>query len=291
MEHKTHYRVLRSTIVLAKHSEAYAEIEDSELRAAVGQAIRKNYQFDQIDDSALEVLFAHFDEDFTRRVRREFVFYPRAGSVRVHAEAVAICDLCGKGDSKETGDNKDHLRIEFLLTNTAGGSDVWCGSTCIINFGLKVDGAKTAEEAERLLGMSMRQAVRQFKINAWRAEHPDHTDIPDQYQELRQRTAHAQANLHNHFGELVLAGFDMGALTRVRGVTQTFRTASRFYQREGYLTPAKQADWDDAKRALAAANEMQQILKGAMDIHDPDARFDYFVNLYTSEKSTNGQAA
>jgi hypothetical protein len=289
---KTHYRVLRSTVVLARNSLALKQIITPELQAAIDQVQAKNYQFDQIADEVLEVLFANFDEEFTSKVRDEYTFYPGAGSVQVHAAAVAICELCGKGDSKETGDNKDHLRIEFQLTNTAGGTDTWCGSTCIINFGLKVDGAATAEEAERLLGMSMRQAVRQFQINAWRAEHPDHTDIPEHYRQLRTQTVMAEGFCRDYFGELLLIGLEPDKLQRImRNVVRPMKTSSNFYAREGYLTPKKMEAWDAARWALDQTDRARKAIQGALNITDPDTRFAYFANLNEEMEKANAENA
>jgi hypothetical protein len=288
MERKTHYRVLRSTIVLAKSSNALTRVQTPELLEAIADVQTRNYQFDQIDPAILETIYAHFDEDFTDEVRNEYTFYPSPSNVRVHPAAVAICELCGKGDSKETGDNKDHLRIEYKLDNHAGGQDVWCGSTCIVNFGLNVDGAATAEEAERLLSKSMRQALRQFEIAAWRAENPDHADMAEHYQRLRHEAVSASTIAREHFGELLLMGRDAERLLNLDALVRPMRTASRFYIREGYLTPKKMAAWDATREALDTVRKIRKALNGARDLPDPDARFEYFLK---QQEQDNGEAA
>ncbi len=299
---KTHYRVLRSTVVLARQSVALKQVITPELQSALDLVKHKNYQFDQIDADTLELLFASFDEDFTNQVRDEYTFFPDSASVRVHARACAVCELCGKGDSKETGDNRDHLRFEFCLRNTQGGKDTWCGSTCIVNFGLKVDGAATAEEAERLLGQSMRSAIRQFNIEAWRASNPDHEHIQEQYQALRRSVKHAERFVRDCFGELELAGFDGTKVEGMRGLVNRMRVAVNFYHREAHLTPKKQQAWTATKRALDGMAEIQTLLDDARDIRDPEKRFEHFANIGNAdtitntpdtslEKSTNVQAA
>lgn len=292
-KNKTHYRVLRSTVVLALSSHVINDILDKDLKKAIAQVQKKNYQFDQIDPVTLEVLYAAFDDDFTKKVRDEFIFYPGKGSVRVHASAIGVCELCGKGDSKETGDNRDHLRIEFQLKNIAGGKDTWCGSTCIVNFGLKVDGAATAEEAERLLGMSMRQAVRQFEIDAWRASNAGHEDIPGEYQELRNLVTTAEHYTRDYFGEMILLNLDPEQLGRVvRDILRQMRVSSRFYQREGYLTPKKQDGWVLARWALKQIRLTQRALDAARDIRDADARFEHFMELSNEQtEKVNVKAA
>lgn len=289
---KIHYRVLRSTVVLAMSSAAIRQVMTPELQRAVDEAKRRNYQFDQIAPELLDHLYASFDADFTRRVREEFTFFPRVGSVRVHGTPVGVCELCGKGDSKETGDNRDHLCIEYLLTNTAGGTDKWCGSTCIVNFGLKVDGAATAEEAARLLGRTMRQAVRQFEINAWRAENGDHASIQSQYESVRSLVSYVESTVRSYRGELILCGFDAPVLLGARRIQGDLKRAAAFYLREGWLTPAKMTAWVEGKQLLREVRKVKDVLAAGMNMQGAGARFEYFLGFNNKDVEVgNGEAA
>jgi len=286
MEHKTHYRVLRSTIVLGLASSAYKAIASPKLAQAIEVVQNNNYDFERIGAGILETLYASFDDAFTARVRDEFEFRPGAGNVMVHASREGVCALCGKGDSKDTHDNEDKTRFEFLLTNTAGGSPVWCGSTCIINFGLKVQGAATADEALRILQTDMRRALRQFEINCWRAAHPDHKMIEDHYTTWCGKGPRIRNLKHQHFAQCVLAGVAIDELARdFDEIRVAFRTASRFYAREGHLTGKKQPAWDRVKHALAQIERVERMLQGVpADVRD----LDYYLQFEREQGQHNG---
>jgi hypothetical protein len=282
------YRVIRSTVVLAQHSAALKDIIDKSLRRTLKKVERVNYDFAQLDDEDLEVLYGYFDDKFMKKVKREFMFIPYSGAIRDNHGTVAICNLCGKGDSKDTEDNEDHIRYEFLLTNMVDGTDVWCGSTCIINYGLKVKGAKTAEEAKRLLDQSLREHKRQWMIEEWQATNGDHEKIPEQYQQFRRMPYMLRMHgvLYDNFGELQLAGFDMDATRNAaEDGWKDFRTASHFYQRNGFLTETKMEAWTNAKSILQHVAEMQNVLNVSEGVIDPAERFNSFISVGKERKA------
>lgn len=288
---KTHYRVLRSTIVLATYSKAYADIRTPALAEAVAEVQQRNYAFDVLDRKTLETVFAAFDDDFTRRVRSEFHFDGKATSVRIHPEALAICELCGKGDSKDTGDNRDHLRFEFRLHNTAGGREAWCGATCIVNYGLKVQGAATAEEADRILSQALRQALRAYNIAQWQGQNGDHADMQEQYERLRRSTGEAIQAQRSI--ESLLLGYDERKLRDVRGIVRRFRASLGFYLRSGYLTKAKEPAWEDAKYVLSTLKDYAELQQQLSQIVDRDAAFEKFMEIRRerAEEKSNVEAA
>lgn len=285
---KPGYRVIRSTVVLAQSSAALQDILDKDLSRTLRRVRRVNYDFAQLNDRDLEIIYGYFDDKFMRKVKREFAFIPRRGAIRDNQGTVAICNLCGKGDSKDTDDNEDHIRYEFCLTNLKGGKDVWCGSTCIINYGLKVQGAKTSKQAKRLLEKSLREHKRQWEIEEWQAEHGDHEKIPEQYQSFRRMpyTLRMHGVLYDSFGELQLAGFDVDA-TRIstESTWKEFRSSSRFYQRHGFLTDKKMSAWMEAKRLLILVSEMSAVLNTSQDMIDPAFRFNHFIEVGRERKA------
>lgn len=266
------YKIIRSTVVLAMHSAALREIQTPDLERTLKRVVEVNYDMARLTDEELESLYAYFDDAFTDKVKAEFEFGAGAGDVIVHSACEATCLLCGKGDSKDTGDNKDQIRFEFKLSNHAGGRDVWCGSTCIINFGLKVRGAQTAQEAKDLLGKAMRNALRLWKIRQWQAEHPDHEKIPALYEEMRRQ----YINAYTSFVPLMLLGVYEEASTLARA-THGLKLAVRHYQRYAYLPPAKEAAWDAAKRASWVLRHVVPIMREAENQPTPKARLDYLL--------------
>lgn len=281
---KLGYRVLRTTVVLAENSKAIEDVRDKKLARVIGKVHRVNFDFEQLTDRDLEVLYGYFDDEFMDLVKEEFTFRAYRGTIR-EVPGEGICCLCGKGDSKDEGDNRDHLRYEFLLTNIGGGKDVWCGSTCIINYGLKVQGAETGEEAKKILEKTLREHKRQWEIEAWQAENGDHSDIPEQYTQFRRLPYELRSyggGLLNHFGELQLAGFDVGEIhnnVENRKLARDFRTAARFYQRKDFLSEKKTDTWSKVKVLLSQINEAKSLLENSRDIIDPDERINHFVKI------------
>lgn len=273
------YRVLRTTVVLAEHSASIQDITDNQLRRVLDRVTAVNYDFGQLTDGQLELLYAYFDDGFMARVKAEFVFHPSQGSIRDNGSCVAICMLCGKGDSRDDGENRDHIRYEFYLQNEVGGKDVWCGETCIINHALKVDGAGTSAEARKLLEQSLRQHKKFWKEERWRAENADHPDIPEHYQAFRFLPNRMSTARVYYFGELQLAGYDvLGIAARAAEVFKPLKAAARWYQRHDYLPPVKHEAWTEAKKLKVDIEAALQLIQEASNIRDPQERYDFFVD-------------
>lgn len=81
------------------------------------------------------------------------------------------CPLCGH----------KHLRWGFTLRNTEKriksaeeGHDLLVGSSCVVQYGLRVDAEQTAEAALAALNAAIARLTRAAECEDWQAEHPDH---------------------------------------------------------------------------------------------------------------------
>lgn len=256
------YRRLRATCVLAMNSKAINAQQNPELAKVFHRMQDVNYSMDRLEDQEIEVLYASFDDKVTSQVLEEFTFVPKLGHIRDLGGCVGTCDLCGKGDSRDDGANEDKIRYQFKLINTDGGTDVWVGSSCILQHGLHVEGARTAEEADKILRRTMQQHLRQWKIEQWRAENPDHMKIPEHWDQLRRSAVWTYD--HEEWAALRLDRdvLNKAIYNHVRGRgKKTFRTASKFYSRKGFLTEEKTEIWEDVKRLLKTLSWALPLLR------------------------------
>ena len=76
------------------------------------------------------------------------------------------CALCGHKDN----------RYEFPLVNSANGREIWTGSTCIVKYGVVVDGDGCAESALKRLREAMGRSKRAQSRHEWREAYPDHAE-------------------------------------------------------------------------------------------------------------------
>lgn len=81
------------------------------------------------------------------------------------------CPLCGH----------KHIRWGFTLRNTVKaetradtGENLLTGSTCVIQYGLRVDAETTAEAALAALNAAIARLTRKAEREDWQREHPDH---------------------------------------------------------------------------------------------------------------------
>jgi hypothetical protein len=277
----TLYKVRRATTLLTLASSTLQTMQGKkrkELQAALEKTKEENFDFERLPDETVELLFAYFDEKLTKSIVDEYRFVPEIGNIRDLGATIGVCTLCGKGDSKDEGDNHDHLRFEFKLTNTAGGEDVWCGSTCIVKHHLAVDGAATSGEAKNILAKALRDHIAWWKIETWRAEHADHAEIPKQWEAVRflPRDLDRWGCIGQHSSEIKLMGFDQSELRhKLIRLYRPFRSAVRFYARRGFLTVKKTPAWEDAKEVLRVVKVINRALREAQGL-EGDVRFDWF---------------
>lgn len=252
------YRKTRATAVLAMHSAFLRSKQEPKLEKILGKLRGLNFDQNQLPPRELEYIYAHFDDEMTKAITGEFEFRPAMGSIRDLHSACGHCDLCGKGDSRDDGGNEDKLRYQFLLSNTAGGESIWVGSSCILQHGLHVDGAANAEEAEAILRKTLQQHLKVWKIEAWKTANPDHASILSLWDSFR-TFPYYRAYPDEYYA---VFGLDaVGLLTRHRKAYRPFRTAARFYGRNGFLTESKTAAWVEARDVSARATELHKLFR------------------------------
>lgn len=264
------YRRLRATCVLAEASKHVADMQDGKLNKALAAMRKNNFDMEQVSNNLIEYIYATFDEDVTETIIGEFTFVPKWTNVKDLGDCSGHCDLCGKGDSLDHRENRDKIRYMYRLQNTAGGNDVWVGSTCILQHGLHVDGARTAEEAEKLIKKAFNQAKKQWEIERWRDENPDHFEIPEQWEQFRKvRFYTYPPEFYSAFKlsrqEMLHAWYRLMGKAR-DGSRNHFRAAARQYERRNALTPGKHEAWIEAQRMLSILNMVFPRFRKAMEL-------------------------
>lgn len=128
-----------------------------------------------------EAIYGLVNDDLVEQAKAEFA-----------ADTTTVVDLDRhKADSPEFLDSDGdthcplcghkHIRWGFSLRNTAKaetrsemGSDLLTGSTCVVQYGLRVDGETTAEAALAALNAAIARLTRKAECEDWQKEHPDH---------------------------------------------------------------------------------------------------------------------
>lgn len=258
-----HYKHVRTTVVLLMSSTIFREFSPQE-QQAFREIERLNFDLSAAGGTSLEYAFAKLDDEVMARARAQYEFVANEpNSIRNHYDRIATCRLCGKGDSKDDGSNKDKLQYDFRLQNTEGGADLWVGSDCIVNFGLKVRGAETSEEARAILERNLRQCMSLWKKEAWRNEHPDHVELMKHFHALEDATGEFK-----YYGKYGRRGPDIAILgqsqntifRRCQALLRCMRGALRFYQRTNYLTPSKTEEWRQTKLWLFSLGWLTRTL-------------------------------
>lgn len=122
-----------------------------------------------VNDDLVEAAKAEFSADTTTVVDMD---RHRADNPQfVDAEGDTFCPLCGH----------KHIRWGFTLQNTVKaeqgtelGRDLLTGSSCVVQYGLRVDGSMTAEAALEALNAAIARLMRKADREDWQAAHPDH---------------------------------------------------------------------------------------------------------------------
>ncbi len=122
-----------------------------------------------VNDDLVEQAKSEFSADTTTVVdlARHLADHPEF----VDDDGDTFCPLCGH----------KHLRWGFTLQNTVKadqgiteGRDLLTGSTCVVQYGLRVDGTMTAEAALEALNKAIAGLMRKAEREDWQKEHPDH---------------------------------------------------------------------------------------------------------------------
>jgi hypothetical protein len=188
-----------------------------------------------MDPIDLEVIYARVDDQLTERAKAEFVADPE--TLVDHREADWTCGLCGH----------KNCRWEFRLRNDAGGRDHFTGSTCVIQYGLRVAGSATASEALALLNGAISAAQRRATRDAWRAAHPDHATRVALGRSLFRDTPPRPRDY---------AGLKPRWRQRYKAISAKYRAMLKFYNRHGYLTDSKTIDLYGPEGAVAQLQAM-----------------------------------
>ena len=164
-----------------------------------------------LDKLEVETIFAKVDSALTDKALDEFEadtsgiidHYWKANPERRDGDGDTYCRLCGH----------KHIRWEFPLRNVSGGEDgkdTWTGSSCIEQYGLRVDGEATADAALQKLRSAIGRAKRVADADGWVKEHPDHEEIVAEVAEASailqklgrwwQIPSHVRQELPRHFG-------------------------------------------------------------------------------------------
>lgn len=198
----------------------------------------RNWQFDALAKSELELIYGLVNEALCLQVLSEYEVttgsmrdygFPwwRGGSDPVWFDGVheVDCRLCGH----------KHNRYEFLASNTAGGTDIWMGSTCIRKFGLTVDGESTAEAAWSKLSKAMNVSKKAQTRKQWQDDHPDHDAVMN-------KVAEASDLVDHHTGRSTWNNLPHGMWRRMKAYSKKMKGAVRYYYKNDYLTNQRTAD-------------------------------------------------
>jgi hypothetical protein len=177
------------------------------------------YDIDKLEKYEVESLYAEFDDDLEAQIKSEFVADTTYLVDLRHSGG--ICPLCG------------HIgcRWLFKIRNKSGGTDIECGSECIVTHGLNVMGAKTAEMAKKFLEARIRKEIRKIELTAWHKG----------YEFKRDHIFHLLTALHSLQTDWShKRSVNREAAAQVKAVY----TLLRFYDRHGWLgTQKKWTKW------------------------------------------------
>lgn len=262
-----HYKHVRTTVVLLMHSSQFRNFTTAE-QNAFREIQKLNFDLSAAQGTDLEHTFAKLDDEIMKSVKNEFEFVRGLASIRNHKACIASCALCGKGDSKDDGTNLDKLQYDFRLTNTSGGDDLWVGSNCIVNFGLKVRGAETSEEARAILERNLRECMTIWRKEAWRNDHPDHAEMEKHFKDLER--ACMDFKFYGRYGSMkqdieALGQSQEMVFRKCAALIRPMRNSLRFYRRADYLTDSKQEAWRTTKALLFSLRWLTSVLDGAHD--------------------------
>ncbi len=272
-----HYKEIRTTMVLLANSKAVQAEGREELRKALSAAAARNFDLEDMEAAYVEEIYGVVDNQLAETALSEYEFVPELGSIRDHHACVAVCELCGKGDSKGDGTNEDKLRWDYKLTNQSGGADVWAGSRCIINHALKVRGADTSEEAREVLERAMREHMNWWRQQEWQAANPGHQAMRGDLEGIWSHQAGWSWTARQYNAELSLAG--IGAQQDLNALWKQMRTVFKFYSRKGYLTEKKQATWEETKALNKRLDRFHETIEATKDVDSFSERLAKFSAL------------
>jgi hypothetical protein len=236
----------RVTLNLLRHSVTTPSI----INSALDRIHDCGYDMTAVAREDLELVYATVDAELCAQVLSEFEvdtstmrdygfpFWRVLRSGRTISKATTPnwfhgvhevdCRLCGH----------KHNRYEFLARNTAGGEDIWMGSTCIGKYGLVVDGEATAEAALKALNKAKSVSKQAQTKAAWQADNPG-------YEATIEALSGALSSCVSYVGysQFALLPMYRGEFqNRRHNLAKSLRGALTYYRKHGYLTPKRTTD-------------------------------------------------
>tara|TARA_Y100000034_G_scaffold110577_1_gene142838 strand:+ start:2047 stop:3024 length:978 start_codon:yes stop_codon:yes gene_type:complete len=240
--------VRRVTLQLLRHAVCCPD----DLREIIERLAAADWDMAALSRAEAEAIFGEVGDDLAQTAKCEYAV--DTSTIIDHRASDAYCKLCGH----------KHTRWEFLLRNTReaeGGKDHWTGSTCIVQYGLNVDGEGTAEAALEALNKAINSAKKKANRDDWRAEHPDHEDEMARLQKGLDR-----ADKRVPWG--MFRKLRPKYQQRVKAFGTPARAALKYYRANGFLTNHRTAqvyvgglleqadglvqEWDEAEDGTAA---------------------------------------
>lgn len=244
----------------------------AELRAALDTLARHDWDLDalaQINEDHVQIIWGHVDEALATRAAAEFVADTR--SIRDHRRSDHVCDLCGH----------QHIRWEFTIRNTQGGRDVNCGSSCIIEYGINVDGEGSGEAAKRALAAAINGMKKKAARDAWQADHPNHEMQMEGLAAFERRCCKSEfaypPGLWRHLKP--------NWVKRVRKIRGRIKTVLKYYRRERFLTVKKTDD------TYGAGGLLDQSIAMITEYTEAHTAWEAKKNPSPNPKSTNPSGA
>ncbi len=226
--------VQRVTLNLIRH----AHCCPSDLKSAITTLARCGWDMQTMEKEhrdLLALIYALVDADLADKAKAEFQADTR--SIVDHWRDDCDCELCGHR----------HIRWEFTLRNTRGGSEVKTGSTCIIEYGLNVDGEATAELALAKLRKAINAGKKRATQSQWQEANPDHVAM---MAKIREGLYHDQLPVRP--GWPILRHCQSSWVRRVLRLQKAIGPITKYYEANEYLTPKKHEAYDEAIVVLTA---------------------------------------
>lgn len=216
-ENRAHVR--RVTLNLVRHAACCPPV----LRPILDRLANElNWDIEALTPREAEAIWSFVDDALTARAVSEF--HANTQTIRDWSRTEFpngedCCKLCGQ----------QHIRWEFDLVNVAGGRSTRTGSTCIVEYGLSVDGEGTAEEAIAALTSAINRAKRKAECEDWQAAHPDHEVRMSRLSDAFERISRDPAYQSWRYLRANWKG-------RLKPVLGPVKAAIKYYRREGWLT-------------------------------------------------------
>lgn len=192
------------------------------------------------DDATVTRAAAEWDVDTSRM--RDWGFPPAYAEWHTGARTTD-CKLCGHKNN----------RFEFPLVNSVTGKEIWTGSTCIVKYGVTVDGDGCAETALATLRSKIAASKRRQSKAVWIDQNPE---APAMIKVLTAAKPFASRK-YLPWG-IRDARDDSGAQiwtrdleVRRKRVGKWIRAVTKYYEKHGMLTPQRTASLDATTTLVA----------------------------------------